>query len=95
MFVNELNSAGAEAVSINGQRITSRSSIKCAGSIINVNGVRIAAPFTIKAIGDPEVLESALRFKGGVIDSLLPWGFSVDVSQEDEIVIEPYTQSFS
>ncbi len=95
LFVNELNSAGAEAVSINGQRITSRSSIKCAGSIINVNGVRIAAPFIIKAIGEPEVLESALRFKGGVIDSLLPWGFSIDVSQEDEVVIEAYTQSFN
>ncbi len=95
LFVNELNSAGAEAISINGQRITSRSSIKCAGSIINVNGVRISAPFVIKAIGDPEVLESALRFKGGVIDSLLPWGFSIDVSQEEEIVIEPYTQSFT
>ena len=95
LFVNELNSAGAEAVSINGQRITSRSSIKCAGSIINVNGVRVSAPFVIKAIGDPEVLESALRFKGGVIDSLIPWGFSIDVSQEDEIVIEPYAQGFT
>ncbi len=95
LFVNELNSAGAEAISINGQRITSRSSIKCAGSIINVNGVRISAPFVIKAIGEPEVLESALRFKGGVIDSLLPWGFSVDVSQQEEIVIEPYNQSFT
>ena len=41
LFVNELNSAGAEAVSINGQRITSRSSIKCAGSIIKCKRCKI------------------------------------------------------
>ncbi|MCJ7856769.1 DUF881 domain-containing protein [Lachnospiraceae bacterium NSJ-143] len=92
LFINELNSAGAEAISINGQRIVSRSSVKCAGSIINVNGVRVSAPFIIKAIGDPEVMEAALRFKGGVIDSLKPWGFTVEISHEENIVIGPYSQ---
>ncbi len=95
LFVNELNSAGAEAVSINGQRIVSRSSIKCAGSIINVNGVRISTPFVIKAIGNPDVMEEALKFKGGVIDSLKPWGFSVDIEHNNNINIEAYNQGFS
>ena len=95
LFVNELNSAGAEAVSINGQRITARSSIKCAGSIINVNGVRVAAPFEIKAIGDPQVLESALKFKGGVVDNLTPWGFKVDIIKVESLTIESYNQGIT
>lgn len=92
LFVNELNSAGAEAIEINGQRISSRSAIRCAGSIININGVRVAAPFVIKAIGDPEVMASALLFKGGVVDNLKPWGFSVDIKEEEKLTISPYSQ---
>lgn len=38
--VNELFVAGAEAVSVNGQRIVAQSGITCAGSVITVNGVR-------------------------------------------------------
>ena len=92
LFVNELNSAGAEAVEINGQRISSRSSIKCAGSIININGVRVSSPFVIKAIGDPEVMSSALLFKGGVVDNLKPWGFSIDITKEENLTISAYNQ---
>ena len=92
LFVNELNSAGAEAIEINGQRISSRSSIKCAGSIININGVRVSSPFVIKAIGDPEVMASALLFKGGVVDNLKPWGFSVDITEEENLTISAYNQ---
>ena len=54
--VNELHAAGAEAVSINGQRMVGNSAITCAGSIVMVNGVRVAAPFEIKAVGEPDVL---------------------------------------
>ncbi|MFR8712860.1 MAG: DUF881 domain-containing protein, partial [Anaerotignum lactatifermentans] len=43
------------AVSVNGQRIVAQSGITCAGSVITVNGVRVAAPFEIKAIGDASV----------------------------------------
>lgn len=92
--INELNVAGAEAVSINGQRIIGTSSIRCAGSIVNVNGVKIAAPFVIHAIGDPEVLEAALRFPGGVIDSLSPWGIEISVKRADAIEAPGYTQGF-
>ena len=37
-------------------------------------------------------MEAALRFKGGVIDSLKPWGFTVEISHEENIVIGPYSQ---
>lgn len=92
--INELNVAGAEAVSINGQRMIGTSSVRCAGSIVNVNGVKIAAPFVINAIGDPDVLEAALRFPGGVVDSLSPWGIEIAIKRVDSVEVPGYTLGF-
>lgn len=70
LVVNELRAAGAEAISINGQRLVSNSSIRCVGPTIIVNGVKSAAPFVVSAIGDPVTLEGALNLPGGVLQSL-------------------------
>lgn len=67
--VNELKNAGAEAISINEQRLVTTSAIECDGNIIKVNGEKVGAPFTIKAIGLPEVLINVNRF-GGYLDNL-------------------------
>lgn len=91
--VNELWVAGAEAVSINEQRVVSVTGITCAGSVITVNGVRVAAPFEIKAIGDSSVLLGAMKFPGGVVDNLAPWGIVIDMKEEKEITIPAYTQT--
>ena len=91
--VNELNGAGAKAVSINGQRMVGQSAITCAGSIVMVNGVRVAAPFEIKAVGDPAVMDSALHFPGGVIDNLAPWGIEIRVRKETAVTVSAYTQT--
>ncbi len=50
-LVNELWAAGAEAVSVNDQRMVTRSSIRCVGPTILVNANRLASPYVIKAIG--------------------------------------------
>lgn len=91
--VNELNAAGAEAVSINGQRYVGKSAISCAGSIVMVNGMRVAAPFEILAVGDADVLQSALKFPGGVVDSLSPWGIEVTIRKETAVTVPAYTQT--
>lgn len=91
--VNELNSAGAEAVSINGQRYIGKSAITCAGSIVMVNGVRVAAPFTILAVGEPDTLQSALKFPGGVVDNLSPWGIEINIRKETSVEVPAYPQS--
>ena len=91
--VNELNAAGAEAVSINGQRMVGKSAITCAGSIVMVNGVRVAAPFEIKAVGDPAVMDSALHFPGGVVDNLSPWGIEINVRRENAVTVPAYPQT--
>ena len=93
-ILNELNVAGAEAIAINGQRIVSTSAVRCAGSVVNVNDVKIAAPFVITAIGDPDILEAALVFPGGVVDSLKPWGIEILIKKLETVEIPAYQQQF-
>jgi uncharacterized protein YlxW (UPF0749 family) len=69
--INELYISGAQAISINGQRIDGNSYIVCTGPVITVDGVQYPAPFTIEAIGEPQVLESSMRLSGGVMDQLV------------------------
>ncbi len=58
--VNALWIGGAEAIAINGQRLVSVSSIRCVGSTVLVNAVRLGSPFKIKAIGNPAKLKESL-----------------------------------
>lgn len=91
--VNELVSAGAEAISINGQRLIATSEVRCAGPTISVNNTRTAPPVQVLAIGDPDTLEAALRMRGGVIDSLALWGIEVRVSKETAVVVPAFEGS--
>lgn len=58
--VNDLRGAGAEAISINGERITLNTAITCEGLLIKINNENVAPPFEILAIGDPDGLLYAL-----------------------------------
>ncbi|MCG0274719.1 MAG: DUF881 domain-containing protein [Thermosediminibacteraceae bacterium] len=89
--VNELFAAGAEAVSVNGQRIIATSEIRCVGPTIMINSVRMAPPFVIQAIGNPESLESSLRMRGGIIESLQVFGIQVNIKRQDKIIMPAYT----
>ncbi|MDF2865595.1 MAG: hypothetical protein K0R72_404 [Clostridia bacterium] len=88
--VNELKAAGAEAISINGQRVIATSAIRCAGPIIQVNYQRVAAPFTVKAIGNAQYLESAINIKNGVADLLREIGIGVKITREKDIKIQKF-----
>ena len=94
--VNELKAAGAEAISVNGQRIVATSAIRCVGPVIQVNYQKVAAPFEIKAIGNSQYLESAMLIKNGIVDLLKEYGVDVSVSRQANIQISKYegTQSF-
>ena len=94
-IVNELNAAGAEAISINGQRILSNTAIRCVGPVIQVNGIKVAAPFSIKAIGNAKYLESALSIKGGIVDSFEVYGIKIDITRENSITISKYDGKLS
>lgn len=61
-IVNWLWNGGAEAVSVNGQRIMSNTEIFCSGAFIQINGTRQMPPYIIEAVGDVHNLQSALKF---------------------------------
>lgn len=87
--VNELYISGAAAVAINGQRLTSHSYIVCNGPVITVDGVEYPAPFVITAIGEPDVLSSALNLSGGVKDQLVNDNLVFTLEKLNEIVLNP------
>ncbi len=89
-LVNVLSAAGAEAISVNEQRLLATSEIHCAGPTISINNVRVGAPFVIKAIGNAETLESALRMRDGIIDTLKFYGIGVQVKREANLVVPAY-----
>jgi uncharacterized protein YlxW (UPF0749 family) len=95
-LVNELWAAGAEAVSVNNQRVVTRTSIRCVGPTVLVNGVRMAAPYVVKAIGPSADLEMALRMPGGFLDSmaqLIKMGGEVKMNRSQELSVEPFDGS--
>jgi uncharacterized protein YlxW (UPF0749 family) len=57
-LVNGLWESGAEAISINGQRVTNLSSIRQAGAAINLNYRPLTAPYTVLAIGNAKTIPS-------------------------------------
>ena len=61
-IINDLRNAGAEAISINGQRIVVSSEIRCVGNVILINTTRLAPPFEISAIGNPTTLAEAIEY---------------------------------
>ncbi|MDR3543186.1 MAG: DUF881 domain-containing protein [Desulfosporosinus sp.] len=61
---NALWNGGAEAVAVNGLRVTTNTEVFCGGSYIQINGTRQMPPYVIDAIGDTNNLASALRFYG-------------------------------
>lgn len=90
-IVNELRNAGAEAISINDQRVVSTTSITCDGNVINVNGEKISSPFVIKAIGNSLYMYSALTRAGGTVENYNLSGIPTTVKTSDDITIKKYT----
>lgn len=93
-IINELRAAGAEAISINDQRLMAMSEIRCVGPNVNVNGKTLANPFEIKAIGNQKALESALNLRGGVKENLKYWGITLTIKKEHNLVIPAFSGSF-
>ncbi|MEA4883478.1 MAG: DUF881 domain-containing protein [Clostridia bacterium] len=86
--VNELFAAGAQGIEVGGQRLIATSSIRSAGPQILVNQRPIPVnPAVVRAVGDPEVLESSLDL---IKNSLKRWGINVRVERYDSISLSPY-----
>ena len=96
-LVNELRYAGAEAISINEQRVLNMTEIVDVGdyAYITVNSQRIQEPYIVKAIGDKEYLNSVLNLKGsGFVDRSKTLGMNVSSKTENRVEIPKYNGEF-
>ena len=90
--LNELKAAGAEAVAMNGERFLATTEIRCTGPTIVLNkNKRLAPPYVVTAIGNPDTMESSLKMKGGVAETLQFWGIQVSVKKMAQVAVPPYT----
>ncbi|MDK2868573.1 MAG: hypothetical protein PWP51_2004 [Clostridiales bacterium] len=92
-LINELNSAGAEAISINDQRMVNNTEVRFASSQINVNTVPLTSPFTIKAIGNSRTLQGALNQRFGIVSTIRDMGYYIEVKEVDNLELPAFNGS--
>ena len=92
-IVAELWNAGAQAISINDQRIVNSTCIMCAGNIISINNEKVNSPFVLKAIGNQESLYGIDR-PGGYIQYMKAYT-SVDLKKADSVEIPKFEGAIS
>jgi uncharacterized protein YlxW (UPF0749 family) len=92
-LINELHNAGAEALTINGERLTLYSVIASTqDGAITINGTQLSRPYILQAIGHPETMETALLRRGGFIAVLQRnyEGLAVSVVRREKMVLPVY-----
>ena len=87
--LQELRNAGAEVVQIGDVRVVASTSITTGpdGGLL-VDGTEVPAPYTLRAIGDPAVMEPALRIPGGAADSVSGDGGTLAATAEEDVRID-------
>ncbi|MCK0116040.1 uncharacterized protein YlxW (UPF0749 family) [Isoptericola sp. CG 20/1183] len=92
--INALWAGGAEAMTLQGERVTSTSAFRCSGNILLLHGKVFSPPYVIEAIGDPDQLQAALDASPGigVYKQYVDWiGLGYDVQQHDGLEMPAYT----
>ena len=92
--MNELKTAEAEAISVNGQRVTNLTEFADVDSYIVVNGTRLSSPYTIQVIGNQKYLESGITAKGGFSDDMTSNGKNISITEDNNIKILKYNGDF-
>lgn len=88
-ILNEIKNTGAEAISINGQRLVGGAAITCSGAIVTVNGVKLNSPFEIRAIGNPNTLAGITRV-GGYLSIMEDKGIKAKFEKSNNVTVPKY-----
>jgi uncharacterized protein YlxW (UPF0749 family) len=92
-LINELRNVGAEALTINGERLTLYSVVASTeDGVITVNATQLSRPYILQAVGQPEIMETALLRKGGLIATLERnyEGLAVSLIRREKMVLPVY-----
>jgi len=86
--IEELRSAGAEAMQVNGKvRLVAQSSVQATASGLEIDGVQLTSPYVFDVIGDPHTLHGALDLIDGPIAEFKDSGAAVDVQEQKALDI--------
>ncbi|WP_051681539.1 DUF881 domain-containing protein [Cellulomonas sp. HZM] len=86
-MLEELRNAGAEAIDLNGERITASSAFAGVPGAVTLDGTVLHAPFVWTAIGDPDTIATALQIPGGALATVRSNGGEGTVQRRDEVEI--------
>jgi uncharacterized protein YlxW (UPF0749 family) len=92
-FVNALWAGGAEAVTLQGQRLISTTGIKCVGSTVVLDGVPYSPPYVIEAIGDTAGMNSSLLTAPDTVtyaDYVVRYNLGLDIKTLDTVKAPAY-----
>jgi uncharacterized protein YlxW (UPF0749 family) len=86
--IEELRSAGAEAMQVNGQvRLVAQSAVESAPGGLRIDGTLLTSPYVFDVIGDPKTLEGALSLIDGPVAQFKDAGATVTVQEEKALDI--------
>ena len=90
--LNVLRDSGAQAISINGERILPASEIMCAGPTVRVNRNRYTVPYIINVIGPADKISADLE-TSLILRLLKEYDISVKIEKKSDIIIKKYHES--
>jgi len=96
--MNALWSGGAEAMTVQGVRVTSRTIIRCIGNVILVDGTSYSPPYVIQAIGDPATLRATVTANPRMVNYqayVSKYGLGWDMQTKDSLSFAPATTSLT
>jgi uncharacterized protein YlxW (UPF0749 family) len=85
--VQELRDAGAESIQIGQIRVIASTWFTNTTLGVSVSGTHLVSPYVIKAIGNPQTLQTAMRIPGGFADSVKALGGSIAISTPKLVAI--------
>lgn len=91
LIVNELKMAGAQAISINDERLLATSEQVCAGPTIMINKARYPVPYVIKAIGNADTLYKKMDESDRIM-RMRRDGIRISMEKSKDIQISKYRQ---
>lgn len=90
VILNELKKAGAQAISINGERVVPMSEQLCAGPTILINDNRYSVPYYIEAIGNPDVLYESIS-ESSRIAEMTEFKIRVEINKSKELTLAKFS----
>lgn len=92
-MINKLNSAQANAISVNGQRIVANTYMHLKEDALFINDTKIIEPILINAIGNPDTLASALQIKYGIVWEMEKYyNVNIEIGKKEKIKINGHNE---